>query len=153
MILVDANLLIYAINRNSPLHEQTANWLNQQFSANSFVGLPWLATIAFLRIITNPRIFPSPLNVEDAIKIVDSWLARENVHAVHPGLNHWSTLSRLLMHSGTGGNLTNDAHLAAIAIDNAALMCSADNDFKRFIGVQHHNPLEESGIREPMLSY
>ncbi|MDA0791308.1 MAG: PIN domain-containing protein, partial [Proteobacteria bacterium] len=88
------------------------------------------------------------------IQAVDQWLAIPHVTPMNPGDGHWQTLGRLLLRAGTAGNLTNDAHLAAIAIDNACVICSADNDFKRFQGVQHFNPLaDEDAVREPMLSY
>ena len=154
MILIDTNILIYAINRDSPMHEPAQSWLNKQLSAGTRIGLPWLVIVAFVRLTTNHRVFPNPLSAEDAIQAVDEWLAIPHVSPLNPGDDHWQALSRLLLRVGTAGNLTNDAHLAAIAIDNACVICSADNDFKRFQGVQHFNPIaDEDAVHEPMLSY
>ena len=154
MILIDTNILIYAINRDSPMHELALTWLNKQLSAGTRIGLPWLVITAFVRLTTNHRVFPNPLAAEDAIRTVDEWLAIPHVSTLNPGDGHWQTLSRLLLRVGTAGNLTTDAHLAAIAIDNACVICSADSDFKRFQGVQHFNPIaDEDSVHEPMLSY
>ena len=84
---------------------------------------------------------------------IQQLLHHECVIELHPGPGHWQTLSRLLLRSGTAGNLTNDAHIAAIAIENNALVCSADNDFRRFEGVQYYNPFQDDGVREPRVAY
>lgn len=152
MIVVDTNLLIYAINQDSPDHAACKRWLENQLSS-AHVGLPWLVVTGFVRITTNPRVLERPLSVERALAYVEEWLALPNVIVAEPGQQHWSVLSRLLLRAGAAGNLTSDAHLAAIAIEHAALLCSADNDFKRFQGVQHFNPLDEDHVREPQLSY
>lgn len=153
MIVIDTNLLIYAINLDSPMYDSASTWLDRQLSGRVDVGLPWLVIVAFLRLTTSQRVFESPLSVEGAIRYVSGWLDLPNVTPLNPGNNHYSILSRLLLRSGTGGNLTSDAHLAAIAVEHGALLCSADNDFKRFQGVQYFNPLEEDGVREPLLIY
>jgi len=152
VIVIDTNLLIYAVNPDAPDHEIVKPWIERQFSS-ARVGLPWLVLTGFLRVTTNPRALERPLPVDQAIGYVNQWLYLPNVQIVEPGDDHWAILSRLLHRSGTGGNLTSDAHLAAIAIERGALLCSADNDFRRFQGVQHFNPLDESGVREPMLEY
>ena len=84
---------------------------------------------------------------------MSEWLRLENVQPLNPGPRHWELLSRLIIQSGTAGNLTNDTHLAAIAFEHSALLCSADNDFQRFQGVQYHNPLAADGVKEPSLAY
>jgi toxin-antitoxin system PIN domain toxin len=154
MIVIDVNLLIYAINDQAPMHVEAKQWLETQLSSSTPIGLPWLVIIAFLRLSTNPRIFgDTHLASDEAIACMDRWLGHPNVIDVHPGPQHWQILNRLLMRSGAAGNLTNDAHIAALAIEHAALVCSTDNDFKRFQGVQHINPLSDpDAVHEPMLS-
>lgn len=141
MILVDANLLIYAVNRDSPHHGRARAWLEETLSSDEWVGLAPLVLLAFLRIVTRAGIFERPLSHEEAIAYCDSWLAQPNVRLVPIGPNHWHVLRGLLQASGTAGNLTSDAHLAAIAIESGSSLASADNDFKRFAGLDHGNPL------------
>ncbi len=107
------------------------------------MGLPWASLLAFVRITTRLGILKNPMDVDKAIGFVDEWLAQPYVELVVPGAGHWPILRSLLRASGTGGNLTTDAHLAALAIERGAIICSADYDFQRFPGVEHINPLEE----------
>lgn len=153
MILIDTNLLIYAINRDAPQHAMACHWLEQTLSETTPVGLPWLVTLAFIRVTTHPRILANPMSPEQALAIVDSWLAQPFVAAVEPGERHWGILNRLLQQSGSAGNLTNDAHLAALAIEHGYTLYSADNDFKRFEGLQHVNPLAAGEVHEPDSAY
>jgi hypothetical protein len=141
MILVDANLLIYAVNSDLPHHARARCWLEEQLSDAAFVGLPWVVVLAFLRICTSARIFERPLSVEQATTIMDDWLSLPGVRLIAPGHNHWPVLRELLAATGTAGNLTTDAHIAALAIEHGAIVYSADNGFKRFSGVRHINPL------------
>lgn len=141
MILVDANLLLYAVNRDLTRHAEARAWLEAVLSGTTSVGLPWVVVLAFLRITTSPRIFERPLTVEQAGAYVDSWLSLPVVRAVVPGPGHWPILKNLLDSAGTGGNLTTDAHIAALAIEQGYTVYSADNDFKRFAGLRHVNPL------------
>ncbi len=141
MILVDANLLIYAINADLPPHAAARAWLEQALGGSRTVGLPWVVLLAFLRICTNPLVFERPLSVAQAIDYVDQWLEQPSARAVPPGPNHWQVLRGLVAANGTGGNLTTDAHIAALAIEHGCTVYSADNDFKRFAGVRHINPL------------
>jgi len=141
VMLVDANLLIYAVNRDLPHHRAARSWLENTFSGSDPVGLPWVAVLAFLRLCTNPRVFASPMTVERAIAYVDEWLALPTVSMVGPGLRHWGIFRTLLAQTGTAGNLTTDAHIAALALEGGCGIYSADNDFRRFPGVQHINPL------------
>lgn len=145
MILVDANLLIYAVNKDLPQHKQARAWWEAELSGGGDVGLPWVSLMAFLRICTNPRIFESPLSPEQATGFVDEWLDRPNVSAVAPGNAHWAIFKSLVQQAGTAGNLTTDAHIAALALEHGRTVCSADNDFKRFSGVMHINPLAGTG--------
>ena len=153
MIVVDANLLLYAVNTAVPQHEKAKDWLQRQLVEGIQVRLPWIVIIAFIRITTSRSAFSPPLTVEHSLGLVNDWLALDNVQIVKPGPHHWEILSRLLLMTGTGGNLTNDAHIAAIAIESSALVCSADTDFLRFQGVQYHNPLIDMSIQEPSLAY
>lgn len=141
MILIDANLLIYAIDQNSPHHRKASIWLEEILSSTTPVGLAWIAALAFLRITTRTGVMNKPLRAEDAIAYVDSWLSQPNVALVRPGEQHWPILRNLLRASGTSGNLTSDAHLAALAIEQGYAVYSADNDFRRFAGLTVVNPL------------
>lgn len=141
MILVDANLLIYAVDRDSPHHAPARRWLEETLSGSETVGIPWIAALAFVRITTHAAIMRKPLSAESAIRYVDGWLHQPFAKMIGPGEKHWPILRNLLTASGTAGNLTSDAHLAALAIEHGATVASADNDFRRFAGVTHLNPL------------
>jgi toxin-antitoxin system PIN domain toxin len=141
VILVDANLLIYAIDRDSPHHREARIWLEEILSNTTPVGLAWIVTLAFLRVTTRAGIMHNPLPPERAIAYVDSWLAQPHVALVRPGEQHWPILRNLLQVSGTSGNLTSDAHLAALAIEQGYAIYSTDNDFRRFAGLTVVNPL------------
>ena len=143
MILSDVNLLLYAVNSDLPEHPRALNWLEQTLSGTEVLGLPWVVILAFLRITTNPRIFAAPLTIEQAEKYVDEWLGQPVVKTIVPGPNHWNVLCGFLARTGTGGNLTTDAHIAALAIEQGGVVYSSDNDFKRFPGIIHINPLED----------
>lgn len=142
MKLVDANLLIYAVNRDAPHHRTARRWFERAVSDSESIGIAWIVMLAFLRITTRPGILQHPLEQEAAIGYVDEWLALPNVELVVPGDAHWRILSSLLRSSGTLGNLTSDAHLAALALEVGADIYSADYDFQRFQGINHVNPLQ-----------
>jgi len=141
VILVDANLLIYAVDSDSPHHFRARSWLENALSGGETVGFPWMVLLAFLRVTTRASILVRPLEPVAALQYVDSWLDQPIAEAVAPGRNHWPVLQGLLQATGTGGNLTSDAHVAALAVERGAVVYSADNDFKRFPGVEHVNPL------------
>ena len=153
MIVPDVNLLIYAVNQNAPQHERARSWLESALSGSEPVGLPWLVLVAFLRLTTNKRVFESPLTAAQALDLVTGWLSQPCALALNPGERHWLILSRLLLRAGTAGNLTNDAHLAAIAIEHNARLYSADNDFRRFAGLNFENPLDESLLQDESARY
>jgi toxin-antitoxin system PIN domain toxin len=142
VILVDANLLIYAINRDSSHHKKTRKWLEQTLSGTAEVGLAWIVILAFVRITTRPGIMSFPLSCEAAIAHVESWLNQPFVTLVGPGDKHWPIFRNLLKATGAAGNLTSDVHLAALAIEHGAEIYSADYDFRRFSQITHVNPLE-----------
>ena len=141
MILVDANLLIYAVNSDAPRHLAARAWLDETLSGVTPVGLPWVCVLAFLRITTYPHILARPMSVDAAIDQVGEWLDQPFVDTVAPGEKHWPILRNLLRTTGMAGNLTTDAHVAAMAIERGATVCSADHDFRRFPGVHHIDPL------------
>lgn len=141
MILVDANLLIYAIDQESVHHAKAHAWVEQILSETTPVGIAWIVVLAFLRITTLKRLTLNALSPERAIAYVDSWLALPHVSLILPGEQHWPILRNLLQVSGTGGNLTSDAHLAALAIEHGSTVFTADRDFRRFPGVSVVNPL------------
>ena len=143
MILVDANLLIYAVDRDSPHHSRARRWLEETLSGAEWVGFPWIAVLAFLRVTTHPAVMRKPLACDDAIAYVDGWLHQPFVKPIGPVEQHWPILRSLLKASGAAGNLTSDAHLAALAIEHGCSVASADNDFRRFAGVTHLNPLAQ----------
>ena len=141
MILVDANLLIYVINEDATHHRAAKDWWEAALSGNNVIGIPWVVALAFLRIMTNPRIFPVPLSADQAIAYMNEWLDHPVTTLVSPRDKHWYILRNLLSDSGMAGNLTTDAHIAALALEQGYEVYSADNDFKRFSGVRHINPL------------
>lgn len=141
MILVDANLLIYAVDADAPRHAQARLWLEDLLSGTTAVGLAWVVILAFIRITTRPGILMKPLSPERAMRFVNGWLDQPYVTAVGPGEHHWQVLRNLLTTTGTAGNLVSDAHLAAIAIERGAAIYSTDHDFKRFPGIEHVDPL------------
>lgn len=141
MILIDTNLLIYGVNVDAPDHAVARRWLEDILSGGTSVGLPWVCLLAFLPITTRTGILARPLDVEEAAAYVDSWLKQPFVEPVGPSDGHWAVLRNLLRASGTSGNLTSDAHIAAMALERGAPVYSADYDFNRFPGVEHVNPL------------
>lgn len=143
MILLDANLLIYAIDADSPHHTRARRWLERTLSGDTRVGLPWIVVLAFVRVTTRAGILRNPLSVEQAVGFIDDWLAQPYVALVGPGEGHWPVLKNLLIGGGATGNLTSDAHLAALAIEYGCEIASTDNDFRRFTGVTLVNPLVE----------
>jgi toxin-antitoxin system PIN domain toxin len=138
--LVDANVLLYAVDEGSPHHEIAKPWLEEQLSASETFAFAWGVLLAFLRLVTNPRVFEKPLSGDEALDLVDSWLAQPNATILHPTDRHSQLLRELLAPLGTAGNLTSDA-LAALAIEHGAELCSGDADFGRFPGLQWTNPL------------
>lgn len=142
MKLLDANLLIYAVDTESAWHEKARPWLEETLSGAETVGLPWAVLLAFVRLSTKPSVFTYPLTSTDALDLVEEWLAQPCTTVVHPTERHSAVLRELLDHVGTAGNLTSDAHLAALAIQHGAQLCSTDTDFARFPGLRWNHPLK-----------
>lgn len=142
MILVDANLLIYAKFSDLPQHERARGWLEDQLRSPGKVGIPWQSSLAFLRLATNPRLFGRPLRIGQAWNQVSEWLDHPRVWIPEPTDDHSVVLGRLLESAQATGNLVPDAHLAAITIEHGLTLCSGDSDFARFSGVDWFNPLD-----------
>jgi toxin-antitoxin system PIN domain toxin len=141
VILVDANILIYGIDADAPAHARAHRWLEDALSGHEPVGLAWVVLLAFLRLVTREGILRRPLDLESALAYVDEWVELPVVRVVAPGPAHWGVLRGLLANAGAAGNLTSDAHLAALALEHNASICSADHDFLRFPGIRLINPL------------
>lgn len=144
MRLLDANILLYAVDERSPFHPRIRAWLEDRLSEAEPVGFAWVALLAFIRISTRANLMARPLTTEEALGIVESWLSQPNVIVLHPTDRHAALLRGLLQEVGSGGNLTSDAHLAALAIEYGADLCSLDGDFARFKGMRWVNPLDEA---------
>jgi toxin-antitoxin system PIN domain toxin len=141
MIAIDANLLIYAHVSSFPQHEVAREWLDHQLNDVGPVGIPWASVLAFLRLVTNPRVFERPEPITDAWRQVRAWLACDTVWIPQPTERHAELLDRFLALSGVHGNLVPDAHLAALATEHGLTLCSTDGDFARFPGLHRLNPL------------
>jgi uncharacterized protein len=138
--IVDANVLVYAVNSDDPKHEPARNWLDSCLGGRETVGFAWIVLLAFLRLTTRVDLFPRPLGVSDALTIVRLWTEQPPSVIVEPTPRHLDVLAGLLMGVGTGGNLTNDAHLAALAVEHDATIVTFDSDFGRFGGVRWREP-------------
>jgi uncharacterized protein len=141
LILVDANLLLYAEDCQSPFHSLAREWWDAQLSGRSPVCVCWSVLCAFLRIATNRRIFQRPLSLEEAIGRVQSWLDQPNVRIVHPTERHWQFFCEMLNSGKATANLVADAHLAALALEHGCELNSTDADFTRFPRLAWRNPL------------
>lgn len=141
MKLVDVNLLLYALDETSPRHTQAKPWLEEVLSGSETVAFAWVVMLAFVRLATHPSVFERPLDADEALDVVDGWLAQPCVTVIAPTDRHADVLRELLRPLGTAGNLTTDAHLAALAIEHGAQLCSCDADFGRFSGLRHLDPL------------
>ena len=140
-MLLDANLLLYAVHQGAVQHEAATAWLTEQLNGPSRVGLPWQTLSAFLRISTHPRAFERPLSPETAWARVDDWLSAPAAWIPHPGPEYHRILGHLLETHNVRGNLVPDAMLAALAIEHGVVLCSSDADFARFDALNWQNPL------------
>lgn len=140
MYLVDANVLIYAVNARAPHHERARAWLDGALAGNESVGFPWAVLLAFLRLSTSRAVFGRPLTAEQAIAVIRTWLSSPNAITPEPGPRHLESMAALLATAGTAGNLVSDAHLAALAIEDDAVLISFDTDFARFAGLRWQQP-------------
>jgi toxin-antitoxin system PIN domain toxin len=141
LIIIDANLLIYAYDGLSADHEKARAWVEIVFSGSDAVGLPLQSIGAFLRVVTNRRLPGARLTLEQALQVVDEWLELPNVRLLLPTDGHWPVLRRMVLEGAASGALVSDAQLAALTVEYGGILCSADRDFARFPGLRWKNPI------------
>jgi len=138
--LVDTNVLLAVVNRSAATHPVSNRWLDRALGGDEPVGFAWLALVGFVRLSTSARVVPSPLSPGQAMDVVGAWLGARTSRVLHPGIRHAEHLRELLAAAGTAGNLTNDAHLAALALEHRATIVTFDSDYSRFAGVKWERP-------------
>lgn len=141
MIVVDANILLHAYQADSPQHPAAKEWLENLFSGEEIIGFPWITLWAFLRISTNPRAWPSPMPAAVAVQHIREWITQPGVVVIGPGSRHLELLERVVTEDAATGPLVSDGVLAALAIENGAVLASTDRDFSRFAQLRWINPL------------
>lgn len=141
MKVPDANLLLYALDETSAHHPAARAWLDESLSGDEPVGFAWVVLLAFLRLSTRASVFASPLQPAEAFDVLDGWLRQPPAMILNPTDRHAAIVRGLIEPLGVAGNLINDAHLAALAIEHGAEVCSADTDFTRFRGLRWTNPV------------
>ena len=141
MILVDANILLYAEDASQPQHAVARSWWDEKLSGADPVCLCWLVLGAFIRIGTNPRVFERPLSTDQAIDRVQGWIDQPCTRLIRPSERHWEVFKGLLESGQARGNLVTDARIAALAIEHGCELASSDSDFSRFPGLKWRNPL------------
>ena len=146
MLIPDVNILVYAYDADSPRYARAREWWETTLQQPRIVGLPWSTSVGFIRIATQRGISARPMTVQEAVETVRAWLDHPRVRTVTPGERHAEILFDLLLELGVGGNITYDAHLAALAIEYQAELVSTDTDFARFPGLRWFNPL---AVRRP----
>jgi toxin-antitoxin system PIN domain toxin len=142
MILIDANVLIYAHHAGAAEHQRARHWLERTIESGEQIGFAWVTLLAFLRITTSPKPFPSPFTTQEAASVVTGLLSNSSTFVLHPTDRHWSILGQVMSDGQARGPLVMDAHLAALAIEHGATLCTTDRDFTRFQGLRLLNPLE-----------
>jgi uncharacterized protein len=141
VIVLDANLLLYAYDSESDKHAEARAWVEQTFSSENPVGLPWQTVSAFMRIVTNPRLSGRRFTAVEVVEIVDEWVNQPNVRLLGPGEQHWSLLRQMMIDGQARGPLVTDAQLAALTIEYGGVLHTTDRDFGRFPGVRWKNPI------------
>jgi toxin-antitoxin system PIN domain toxin len=141
VILLDANILLYAYSSTSPHHVAAREYLTEAMVRRESIGLPWLTVLAFLRIVTSSRAYANVYSMDEACAIIDDLLSNSNVEVIGPGHGHWVAFGKLLIDSQATSRMINDAHLAAIALEHGAALCTNDRDFTRFPGLKIVNPI------------
>ena len=144
MILPDINLLIYALDDTSKHHSRAKQWWENQLSGSQLIGFSWTVLLGLIRLVTNPRIYVNPYSPSEILGVVGTWLEQPHVKIIHPSDQHFALLAKLIEQVGTAGNLTTDAHLAALAIERGLILQTTDADFARFPGLKWNNPLPGS---------
>lgn len=148
MVLPDLNLLVYAYNESAVEHRRARAWWEGLLNGTTAVGIPWVVSLGFVRLMTHRSVLESPLQVARCVGMVREWFEVEHVSPLEPGKRHWAVFSALVTGLGVGANLVTDAHLAALAIEHNAELHSNDADFARFAGLRCVNPLAERGARQ-----
>lgn len=140
MIVLDANVLLYAYDSSSAAHGRCRDWLEAALNGEAQIGIPWQTLLAFVRIATNPRAFAKPLSIGAAIELVETWTARPHVVVPAPGARYWPILKQQLLEAQVSGPLVTDAALAALALEQGATLATTDRDFRRFDELEILNP-------------
>jgi uncharacterized protein len=141
VIVVDANILLYAYDSDSDKHAKARAWVEEAFSGASPVGLPWQTVAAFMRIVTNPRLSGKRFTPAEVVEMVDQWVNQPNLRLLGPGDNHWSFLRQMIVDGQARGPLITDAQLAALTIEYGGVLHTTDRDFSRFPGLRWKNPI------------
>lgn len=141
MKIIDTTLLVYAYVPAFDQHAAARRWFEQALVEDESVGLAWVSVLGFVRVVTNPRIFRVPLLLDRAVAVVDEWFQQQSVEIVLPTPRHWTTLRTMLTTGQSGGPMTTDAHVAALAVEHGATVYTTDRDFLRFPGVRVVNPI------------
>jgi len=141
VIVLDANILLYAYDSASSHHTKARAWIEEVFSGTSPVGLPWQSASAFLRIMTNPRLPGERFALNEAVQVVDRWLEQPNLQILTPGDDHWQLFRQMIVEGQAPGPLISDAHLAALTVEYGGVLHTTDRDFARFPGLRWTNPL------------
>jgi toxin-antitoxin system PIN domain toxin len=140
VIVIDANILLYAYDRSEPRHHAAASWFEATIGRDVSVGLALTTVLAFIRISTDPRVYEAPLRSDQAIDLVRSWLERDNVQLIGPSEAHWTTLAAVAVAGQARGPLLMDAHLATLTLEHGATLATVDRDFSRFSGLRTFDP-------------
>ena len=141
MIILDANILLYAYDSGSSHHGKARAWVEKVFSGSEPIGLPWQTASAFLRIMTNAKLPGERFSVEEAAQIVDRWLDQPDLRILAPGEDHWPLFRQMMVEGQAPGALIPDAQLAALTIEYGGVLHTTDRDFARFPGLRWKNPL------------
>jgi toxin-antitoxin system PIN domain toxin len=141
VIILDANILLYAYDSTSDLHQKARAWIESVFSGLEPVGIPWQTVSAFVRIMTNTRLPGERFTTEEAVQLVDDWLAQPNVRLLAPGEHHWALFRQMMVDGQASGELVTDAALAAVTVEYGGMLNTTDRDFARFLGLRWTNPL------------
>lgn len=141
MIVLDANILLYAYDSSSSHHVKARAWVEQVFSDSAPIGLPWQTISAFLRIMTNLRLPGERFTLQEAVEIVDRWLEQPNVRLLAEGEDHWPLFRQMMVEGQASGALVSDAHLVALTLEYGGMLQTTDRDFARFPSLRWANPL------------
>jgi len=141
VIVPDINLLIYAYNEGAPDHAAARSWWEGLVNGEERIGVPWVVSTGFIRLMTHPRVLAAPISAESAVTYVREWFQYTHITPINPGTEHLDHLQRSLVAAGVGATLVSDAHIAALAMEYQAVVHSNDSDFGRFPGLRWHNPL------------